>query len=181
MISIATLQDNLSKWINANTDTANEVYWAWQNMPENAPVDGSTNIVPVLGNFVRRQKDITTNTDTGIANRTGVREFTLTIKTLYGYAYETLINLIDSLENDTVRAALALDDIVFLRYTDVVNLSEVINSENIEEATCDVLFRIAIPYGDTATDEVGYYDTVEVALEITEGETVVSEDITIEQ
>ncbi len=153
MLNITTLRTNLQAWVDAQTDS--KVIWANQNSPQPEGAHVTLFVDPIaqlgrdgIGETVLVESEY-------LAVPFGDREFTLAIQAYRSGAYQDILNIVNSLQGETVRATLIANGIAYVRTLDQADISGLLQTQFQERAMADIRFRIGIPYGVVVTEDTG--------------------------
>lgn len=147
--------------------------WATANIPigmpaiylySNAPRPTVDYISLYISSVVQIGWDYTQDplNDSGVADMTGDREFTVQVQAYGGDPLTVLNNLRTSLQKQTVLDSLRAVGIVFANWFPINDITALVDSRFEQRASMDVLFRMA----DIYTDNLGVIDTVNIDEEI---------------
>ena len=175
-ISYATVKTNLYTWAVANLPSGMPViYWE-----PNAPRPTVSYCTLFLNTILAVGQDWTENDadSFGIVDMKGDRQFTLSIQVYGGTDPLTVLeNLRSSLQKQTVLDTLRVNGIVFYESLNILDISDLIDSQWERRASMDVLFGI----GQTYTDNPGYFDHMIIQEQINnvDGTVVVNTTFTV--
>lgn len=181
-LDFTTIKTALTTWARDNTGLAYAI-WSDQDSPQpyNAEELKTTNAYVTLrySTIDQINEDYVSPPDNaGIATISGDREFIIFIQIKGKDALSKMSNLLDSLQKVTVQDALRASKISYVDNFPVRNITGLDDTQNIERASMDVLFRTFSEIVDT----VGVIEKTEVTQTIKDqkGDTIIQETFTIE-
>lgn len=154
----SSIKNILYSWV-SSIITTKQFIWLDQNSPRpSLPYLGGR-----IGSYSFIHDDYVGSPDSsGYSEITGNREFVLYLEAYGNTSFESLEQLVMSLNKIDVISLLISNNIVFVNeMNDIVDLSELLDSRYEERASLDLLFRIA----SSDTDENrGIIETVKIEL-----------------
>ena len=174
-IDFNIVRSNLYDWAVANIPSNMPVVWLYPNAPR-PTVDYVSLYISTINQIGWDYKNAP-QTDDGINEQVGDREFILQCQAYGGDPMTVLQNLRTSLQKESVLDTLRANGIAFTDWFGVNDITSLIDSRFEQRASVEMLFRIA----DVYNDNVGVIDTVELEEIIKDptGSIVYDETITI--
>ena len=159
-INFSQVRTSLYNWVIANIPEGMPAIYLYSNSPR-PTVDYCSiyisSVVQIGWDYTQDPTD-----DSGIAQMTGDREFTVQIQCYGDDPLTVLNNLRTSLQKQTVLDSLRAVGVVFANWFPVNDITALVDSRFEQRGSLDILFRMA----DLYTDSLGVIDTVNVGEEI---------------
>jgi len=181
-IAFATIKTALTLWARTNTGLTYAI-WSDQNSPQPLSTDALKSDAYVTLRYdninqIGQDAQLLPTDNPGNVIIAGNREWTLFIQIKGKNAFSLMNDLRDSLQKETVRDILTLAGIVFVDNFSIQNITGLDDTEYIERASMDVLFRAA----SSITDIVGTIKNIEVTETIKDakGDQVYQDTFTID-
>ena len=179
-LDFTTIKSGLVTWV--NTATSLKTIWSDQDAPQ--PYDGEE-LKTIAYAALRystidqiNEDHVSPPDNAGIATISGDREFILFIQVKGKDALSKMSDLLDSLQKVTVQDTLRASKISYVDNFPIMNITGLDDTQYIERASMDVLFRTF----SEITDVVGVIEKTEVTQTIKDqkGDTIIQETFTIE-
>lgn len=155
-INYNTLKTNLYTWASSVVPVGMPVIYWEQNSPRPT--------VPYITLFlsqitaVNQDWSETEADNLGVIDMKGDRNFTVSMQAYGGDPLTVLENVRSSLQKQTVLDTLRANGIVFYQSLNIIDITELLETQWERRASLDILFGI----GQTYTDNPGYFDKTEI-------------------
>lgn len=170
-INYATLKTNLYNWAVLVLPANTPIIFLEQNSPRPNVFYVTLFLNPIVA--VHQDWTQSSTNNAGIVEMKGDRQFTLQIQAYGGSDPLTVLeNVRSSLQKQSVLDTLRVNGIAFYSSSDIIDITDLIDSRYEKRASMDILFSV----GQTYTDNTGYFDhtLIEQTIENVDGSIIIN-------